>query len=147
MGRIDYSSNNSGGSFWLKDADWRALERAGWIVHWLHDWNDPDHTHAEPVTDKWSKKNHHHGYSDPLLPANHSGEDWLGASATHASKEVSSKGAANDAIDEFEAATGQNAGSQGCNCCGPPHSFTYYDDNDEPHYFDVYPTEYKRGWS
>ena len=29
---IEYSSNNSGGSWWLKDEDWKALEAAGWWV-------------------------------------------------------------------------------------------------------------------
>lgn len=29
-----YSSNNSGGRWWLKDKDWKALERNGWKVEW-----------------------------------------------------------------------------------------------------------------
>lgn len=32
--KVTYSSNNSGGSFWLSDDDWRALEAAGWEVEW-----------------------------------------------------------------------------------------------------------------
>lgn len=32
---IEYSSNNSGGDWWLKDEDWRSLESAGWKVQWL----------------------------------------------------------------------------------------------------------------
>ena len=32
---VEYHSNNSGGSFWLSDSDWRALEAAGWKVNWL----------------------------------------------------------------------------------------------------------------
>lgn len=31
---IRYSSNNSGGSWWLSDDDWKALEKAGWAVNW-----------------------------------------------------------------------------------------------------------------
>ena len=31
---VEYSSNNSGGSWWLKDEDWKALEAAGWKVVW-----------------------------------------------------------------------------------------------------------------
>ncbi len=27
--KIEYSSNNSGGDWWLKDEDWFALEKAG----------------------------------------------------------------------------------------------------------------------
>lgn len=30
MVTVEYSSNNSGGSFWLNDKDWKALEKAGW---------------------------------------------------------------------------------------------------------------------
>jgi hypothetical protein len=32
--KIEYDSNNSGGSWWLKDSDWEALEKAGWKVKW-----------------------------------------------------------------------------------------------------------------
>ena len=31
---ITYNSNNSGGSWWLTDDNWRDLERAGWEVDW-----------------------------------------------------------------------------------------------------------------
>ena len=31
---LEYSSNNSGGSFWLSDQDWKNLEAAGWKVDW-----------------------------------------------------------------------------------------------------------------
>jgi hypothetical protein len=31
---LEYSSNNSGGSFWLSDEDWKNLEAAGWKVEW-----------------------------------------------------------------------------------------------------------------
>ena len=32
--KIVYSSNNSGGSWWLSDEDWKKLEAAGWKVAW-----------------------------------------------------------------------------------------------------------------
>ena len=32
--KVEYSSNNSGGYWWLKDEDWYALEKAGWEVKW-----------------------------------------------------------------------------------------------------------------
>lgn len=35
-----YSTNNSGGSWWLSDDDWRNLAAAGWIVDWVA--NNPD---------------------------------------------------------------------------------------------------------
>lgn len=34
---VRYSSNNSGGDWWLTDADWHALEAAGWKVQWVKD--------------------------------------------------------------------------------------------------------------
>ncbi|QDH93008.1 hypothetical protein SEA_STEPHIG9_61 [Mycobacterium phage Stephig9] len=34
---VTYSSNNSGGSWWLTDDDWFALERAGWVINWYRD--------------------------------------------------------------------------------------------------------------
>jgi len=32
--KIEYSSNNSGGNWWLSDEDWQNLEKAGWVVEW-----------------------------------------------------------------------------------------------------------------
>lgn len=32
--KIEYLSNNSGGSWWLSDDDWKKLEAAGWTVEW-----------------------------------------------------------------------------------------------------------------
>ena len=37
MSTVTYSSNNSGGYWWLKDDDWLALEAAGWKVDWVAD--------------------------------------------------------------------------------------------------------------
>lgn len=118
---IEYSSNNSGGSWWLSDDNWRALEDAGWVVHWVHDPDDPSHEHSEPPG-KWAME-HHHGYTDPLLPATSNGERWLGALAKSAAKVTDDPEAA---IAEWERVTHQAASDEGCNCCGPPHSFTFY---------------------
>lgn len=32
---VEYSSNNSGGDWWLSDDDWKNLESAGWKVKWI----------------------------------------------------------------------------------------------------------------
>jgi len=37
---VEYSHTNSGGSWWLKDKDWKALEKAGWTVKWFKDKKD-----------------------------------------------------------------------------------------------------------
>lgn len=42
---VEYDSNNSGGSFWLSDEDWFALEKAGWEVNWIK--NDSYHKGEE----------------------------------------------------------------------------------------------------
>ena len=96
MTRVTYSSNNSGGSWWLTDEDWYALENAGWEVDWA--------------------KNR----TDGFMRGNAEGR-WLGALATKASREGLSLG---DAIEEWESITGERANDLGCSCCGTPHRFS-----------------------
>lgn len=64
--KIRYSSNNSGGEWWLTDEDWFALEKAGWQI-------------------EWSKDQEHLGTR---------GERWLGALAIAATREGLSLGEA-----------------------------------------------------
>jgi hypothetical protein len=61
-------------------------------------------------------------------------ERWLGALAKGASKEFPD---AETGIREWEEITGGNSAAEGCNCCGPPHSFSYEDENGEYHYSSV----------
>lgn len=35
--KVRYSHNNSGGSWWLKDKDWKNLAAEGWVVEWYSD--------------------------------------------------------------------------------------------------------------
>ncbi len=35
MEKIVYSSNNSGGYWWLADYHWKKLEESGWKVEWI----------------------------------------------------------------------------------------------------------------
>jgi hypothetical protein len=99
---VKYSSNNSGGRWWLRDGDWEKLEKAGWIVEWYKD----------------KKSNRFESYE---------GGRFLGARATEASIGIEA-GSAIEAITagiwKWEKDTCQNASSEGCNCCGAPHSFT-----------------------
>lgn len=94
--KVKYSSNNSGGSWWLKDEDWKNLEKAGWNVEWV----------AEE--------------SDSFLSSMNKDGRWLGALATTASKSFPS---VQVGIKEWEKITGQKADVEGCNCCGAPHTF------------------------
>jgi hypothetical protein len=94
---IRYSTNNSGGRWWLKDNDWYALEKAGWKVEWIKD--------------------------EPVGMFHKAGQDrWLGALAKYASKEFETPG---EAMREFEEVAHQTVSDEGCNCCGAPHSFSW----------------------
>jgi hypothetical protein len=93
---VKYLSNNSGGSWWLKDEDWEALEAAGWRVKWQSE-------HATMPSAKRTGR-------------------WLGALATEAEVDVEHP---EDAIRAFEKITGQVASDEGCNCCGAPHRFSW----------------------
>jgi hypothetical protein len=98
---VGYSSNNSGGYWWLSDRDWEALEEAGWVVDWVK--------------------------SDPAMKGlRDANGTWLGAKATNAKRyglplEL--------AIAEWSMITGQSAEDEGCDCCGQPHNFYSYDEN------------------
>lgn len=98
MSKVEYSSNNSGGRWWLSDEDWQSLESSGWKVNWVKD--DPN---AMMVNDG----------------------RFLGALAMRASREGLSM---QEAVSEWESVTRKSSTDAGCACCGQPHSFTLYDD-------------------
>lgn len=107
--KVEYSSNNSGGSWWLSDDDWKALEEAGWDVNWEAE-SEYRQTYSPGTT------------------------RWLEALATRASKLIeapSEEYAEKVAIAEWEAITNEYADDGGCPCCGPPHYF-YTDLTDPP---------------
>lgn len=108
---VEYSSNNSGGVWWLSDEDWEKLAKAGWNVHW---------------------GGYRYNNAGPLEPRERSYARWLGAAAVGAAKEFDDP---QDAIAEFETLTGQSASEEGCECCGSPHSFSYRDENGVYRYF------------
>lgn len=101
--RVEYISNNSGGDWWLKDEDWKALESAGWKVDWIA--NQEGMAFCQP--DKEGR--------------------WLGALAKRAVREGLNL---REAAREWELVTGARATDAGCACCGQPHNFTEYDDDD-----------------
>lgn len=117
MGKIEYSSNNSGGSWWLNDEQWKALEAAGWTVDWVKNYDDE--------RKKWID-----------------GERWLGALAKEAYKDgVDSM---REGVSSWENATGACSTDAGCPCCGQPHNFTFMGDNGE-HEFGPH-TSYEASW-
>jgi len=110
--RVEYSANNSGGSWWLSDENWKDLEKAGWKV----EWNGPQDPGAEYpyFSGAGAGKNAEEA-------ENHR---RLGALAKRASLECETP---TDALKNFEKVTGMNVSDEGCNCCGPPHSFNWKD--------------------
>jgi hypothetical protein len=116
--KVEYSSNNSGGSWWLKDADWYALERVGWKVDW---YETSEHRYQD--YSKYGGKKREDTYPNGR---------FLGALASSASREGLSL---RDAIEEWERVTGQYSSALGCSCCGTPHSFSFEGDNGEYDYY------------
>jgi hypothetical protein len=126
---IEYSSNNSGGPWWLKDEDWKALEAAGWHVMWGGEYfcgAEPAYTLFKRPADKPTPC-----ASRELCPGHRrfdswqemtDNDRWLRALAKEASKDFS---APVDAMREFERVTGQDVMDEGCNCCGAPHAFKW----------------------
>lgn len=98
MTLYEFSHNNSGGRWWLKDSDWKALEKAGWKVDWV------------------AKQKRRAG----VFKADKDGR-WLGALASSASKKFATL---KDAIEEWERVTGLDFFAEGCNCCGSPFSMS-----------------------
>lgn len=125
---VEYSSNNSGGRWWLSDKDWRALEDAGWEVYWggsyyCHSTSPFNRKPAGKPEPCEPRKCQGHRRCDNLeetlvVPNGR----WLGAAARNASKEFANP---KEAILEFERVTKQRASDEGCNCCGPPHTFSW----------------------
>lgn len=55
MPKIEYSQNNSGGSWWLDDKDWDALQAAGWDVSEKPMRADKDFPSLEDAVAEWER--------------------------------------------------------------------------------------------
>ena len=120
---IEYSSNNSGGSWWLKDEDWKALEAAGWWVEWggMYFCNSKwDKIPAGKEDCGMGEKCLGHRRAETAEEAE--AVRWLGCLAKCAKKDFAT---VKEALEEFERITGENVSDEGCNCCGAPHSFSW----------------------
>lgn len=123
--KVEYSSTNSGGGWWLEDKDWKALEKAGWRVNWggvyfcQSKWIEKPEGKPEPHADGGKCGGHRKFDSFKDVTED---DRWLGALAKSAEIDVDSVA---EAIRSFEDVTGQTASDQGCNCCGAPHSFSW----------------------
>lgn len=116
---VEYSSNNSGGSWWLKPKDWVALKKAGWKLFGHGDYaykdgyNIPD-KNGLPSYKSEIPKTEQDVEEYPFLRSDKTPYD-----AYKLFDNIQ------EAIIEFEKLTDQNVTDEGCNCCGPPHSFTW----------------------
>lgn len=128
----EYSSNNSGGQWWLSDEDWYKLEKGGWIVAWKHldyQYNENgSYVRNKDGTPKLVPFKDSNNKYKVLRPVR--GEDGqyrsFGALATTAYRIGLPL---RQAALEWEQLTGHDSTDAGCNCCGQPHTFTEYDDN------------------
>lgn len=131
--KVTYDSNNSGGGWWLKDKDWEKLEKAGWTVNWggtyfCHSKYGSIANVRKPTYESFrecatAEECHGHRALETYEEASKLPKDrrWLGCIARGATIECQSLG---EAIRIWENATGMDASDNGCNCCGPPHSFS-----------------------
>lgn len=102
---IEYSTNNSGGSYWLKAKDWKRLAEAGWKLFGFDNFEyDAQGKYVRDEDGLPKRKG--------SLPDN----------PHYAFKQFNT---IQEALREFEELTGQDVSDEGCNCCGPPHSFNW----------------------
>lgn len=125
---VEYSSNNSGGSWWLEDGDWKKLESAGWKVEWAHLENLYDdkggYVRDDDGTPKLVPVGEGNGKFGSIGKRQKNGEwRYMGALAKTAYRVGLNL---RDAADEWERATGKSSTDAGCPCCGQPHNFTEY---------------------
>lgn len=111
---IEYSSNNSGGDWWLEDKDWKNLEKNGWKV----EWGGLDF--CKKCKDSKTTKGCQGHIRFKRWQDMKTKDRFLGALARGATKKFKS---IDDAVKEFEVITGQDAEDEGCLCCGQPHNF------------------------
>lgn len=94
---IEYDTSNSGGSYWLSDADWQALAAAGWRVIWLRD-----------ATGRGPRACLENPLAITAFLTVAAPDEWK-------AREI--------ARDRWEDIVGQDPNSDGCECCGRPHDF------------------------
>lgn len=155
MGTLKFDENNSGGGWWLTTAHYKALEQAGWIVHWYHS-VDTDHgeyegkgTDEDPHSDQVKNgkyksllRDHSHKYYSLVeqLPAESDGSEYIGGA--HATSAVRVGVSKHEGLDEWQAATGYSGSEEGCNCCGHPFNFTFTTDGGQTEYMSLVTESY-----
>ena len=128
---VKYTSNNSGGGWWLNDQNWIDLERSGWLVVWgeiTFCCKEPRARTAFFTAPKrlcagtlaLGQCYGHATYQSYEEIVMH-GSRYLGALATVAYYRCFDL---DEGIVAWRAVTGQYPDAEGCTCCGEPHLFT-----------------------
>ena len=104
LNEYNFSENNSGGSWWLSRKQYDALMAAGWYYV-------PSEYDLKEGFDK-------KGFLDR--------DDSVPYGWRHGLKFKAAS--MKEAVESFEAATGEDFFAEGCNCCGAPFSMSGPDD-------------------
>lgn len=126
MRYVEYSSNNSGGNWWLEDHHWVALEKAGWRVAWAKNsfvYNDHGNYERDELGLPLVVGPDDPRYKKPFF-VEPDGR-YMGALAKYAYRPDLTL---RQAAEEWERVTGLRSTDAGCTCCGKPHNFTEYED-------------------
>ena len=124
--KVEYSSLNSGGEWWLTDRHWEALEDDGWVVQWGHqNWCSTHNEHN--ICEDLRLPCPGHGLVGSLAEVSEK-ERWLEAAAVSAI--LDGVRSVEEAISRWDDAIGFNANEEGCRCCGQPHNFSEVYDPD-----------------
>lgn len=133
MSYVEYNSNNSGGSWWLTDADWKALEDDGWIVAWAnlrHSFTPSGDYERESngvprlvPRDGTEERTHSIGIKKDDKGVHR----YMGAVAREAY--LPDCDDIRRAAESFDKVTSCLSTSAGCPCCGQPHNFTSHGDD------------------
>ena len=109
MKLFEYSTNNSGGDWWLTKENWENLEKNGWRVIWCD--------RERPTYDNGKLKWDANGFPKTEQVPDKMYAGWC--IAHYAYKYFISH---EEAVEDFERWSGQDYEEKGCPCCGNPHS-------------------------
>ena len=119
--KVEYTTNNSGGGWWLSDADWQALETSGWKIQWGRlDWCSKYRLKEENICPELGACPGH-GRVESFEQVGEKNR-FLGAAAVSAT--LDNVRSIEEAKRSWENSIWRSSDDEGCECCGPPHYFS-----------------------